>query len=498
MHNDSSQKKSPVHEKLETRCFIGVSADTIASSKPTEVTLRIRRFLLEFIQVLNEYGDIAQVTPYPSQEADAVISSVPPSSVTRIPAGSFLLPTFTDLHIHAAQYLYAGTGLDKPLMEWLDAYAYRAEERVDQDPALAAKVYESLCKRMIAEGTGCALVFGTIAVQSNLILAEAFQKSGLRGFIGKLSMDISSRPTYVEPSAAAALSSAREFVRSLKSAASKLPPHERRVHPVLTPRFVPTCSDELLAGLGEIAKKEDVLVQSHMCESTDQIDWVRATRGCEDEEVFDRHGLLTEKTVQAHVTSLPPKLQDLLHERRTAIAHCPLSNVYFSDAQFPLREALDRPLRVGLGSDIAGGYNISIQTQMRQAVVVSRLREAHRRQQRDEPSAAAPQSLRVEWKESLYLATRGGAEALGLNSGTFEAGAPFDAQLIKLVDEDTGMGIGGIDVFDTLPTALKQGTEHIEDSVELRKWWEEMIERWWCNGDSRNRIGVWVQGSQLL
>lgn len=79
-----------------------------------------------------------------------------------VPPGAFLLSTFCDLHLHAPQFLYQGTGLDLPLMEWLDDYAFKAEERLDADPNLARRVYSRLAQRLIESGTGTVLLFGTI------------------------------------------------------------------------------------------------------------------------------------------------------------------------------------------------------------------------------------------------------------------------------------------------------------------------------------------------
>jgi guanine deaminase len=85
-----------------------------------------------------------------------------PGPTIVIPKGSFLLPTFCDLHLHAPQFLYQGTGLHLPLMEWLNQYAFQAEERLDTDSSLARKVYQQLAKRLIENGTGAVLLFGTI------------------------------------------------------------------------------------------------------------------------------------------------------------------------------------------------------------------------------------------------------------------------------------------------------------------------------------------------
>ena len=86
-----------------------------------------------------------------------------------VPKGSFLVPTFCDLHLHAPQFLYQGTGLHLPLMEWLNEYAFKAEERMDADPKLAQKVYTRLAERLIEHGTGAVLLFGTIITETKYV-----------------------------------------------------------------------------------------------------------------------------------------------------------------------------------------------------------------------------------------------------------------------------------------------------------------------------------------
>lgn len=389
---------------------------------------------------------------------------------TVIPRGCFVLPTFCDLHLHAPQYLYQGSGLDLPLMQWLDTYTLKSEEQLDSNHALARKVYRKLGRRLLTNGTGTVLLFGTINEDTNLILAEEMQKAGIRAFVGKLSMDISSRPTYVEASAEASLNSAKSFVSRCRSLTENLQPHERLIEPVLTPRFVPTCSDSLLQGLAMLSEKEDLKVQSHLAEAHDQVEWVRKERGKEDIDVFAEHNLLTPRTIQAHCTYLSPLDFSRICGYGTAIAHCPLSNVYFSAEPFRLREALNRNVKVALGTDIAGGYSVDIMNAMRQAVAVSRMRQGRETMgqpkitELDKPSQNKAKledegNLAIDWKESLYLATRGGAVALGLKGGLFEAGAPFDAQMIMLQTTSTAEGLGNFDFFED--TALRVFTEEI-------------------------------------
>lgn len=122
----------------------------------------------------------------------------------------------------------------------------------------------------------------------SLILAKEMLNAGIRAFVGKLSMDISSRPTYVEASADEAIHAARSFINHTQELVSALPTHERLVEPVITPRFVPTCSDALLHGLGALAKETGVRVQSHLSEARDQLDYVRQTREMSDIDIFDQ------------------------------------------------------------------------------------------------------------------------------------------------------------------------------------------------------------------
>lgn len=136
--------------------------------------------------------------------------------------------------------------------------------------------------------------------------------------------------------------------------------------------------------------------------------------------------------MQAHCTFLAPPDLERLCDRGTSVAHCPLSNVYFSARPFPLREALNRHVKVGLGTDVAGGYSLDIMNSMRQAVAVSRIRESERIMNANSQNRVEG-NLSIDWKEALFLATRGGSVALGLE-GMFKVGAPFDAQESKYLN----------------------------------------------------------------
>ncbi|GAA5913812.1 hypothetical protein JCM6882_007706 [Rhodosporidiobolus microsporus] len=459
----------------------------------TVVTSKLDRSLSiseDTLIAVDKQGFITQLEPASTEASVELLHLVESGRVSRdryveLGNDSWILPGFVDTHIHAPQYINQGMALDKPLMEWLEAYTFKAESRIDRDPqGLGKRVYQRLVERLLENGTTAASVFGTISVEANLVLARAFLDAGLRGQIGKVAMDQLSIPSYIETTESS-LSSTRTFIEDMRSLVSSLPPHQQIVEPVVTPRFVPTCSLELLKSLADLAKKEGVRLQSHMCESQGMVDVCKEMLGGKsDVQVLNELGLLQDKSLMAHCTHSSPSDLALLSQTGTAISHCPLSNVYFSaEQQLPLREALEAGVKVGLGSDISGGYRTGIDENMRWAVGIARLREGQRTgEQRKE---GAP-SLALTWQESLYVATLGGAQALGLDKtrrvGTLEVGAAFDAQWIQV-----GGKRSRVDWFD-----LEE-----EGGTVKKVTTEEKLEKWWSNGSEADRKAVWVQGRRV-
>ena len=115
--------------------------------------------------VVNSFGFIDYVGAASLRESQEILKHASEPLIV-LDNGTFLLPTFCDLHLHAPQFLYQGTGLHLPLMQWLDEYAFKAEERLDVDPELADKVYKKLASTLIEHGTGAVLLFGTIKTET--------------------------------------------------------------------------------------------------------------------------------------------------------------------------------------------------------------------------------------------------------------------------------------------------------------------------------------------
>jgi len=233
----------------------------------------------------------------------------------------------------------------------------------------------------------------------------------------------------------------------------------------VVPRFIPTCSERLLKGLGALAaqySEQGCWVQSHIAESPDEMAFVEALHpGRRDTAIFDRAGLLVpRRTVMAHAVFLNDDELDTMAAREAGVACCPLSNIFFAGGDFELRAAHRRGVRVGLGTDVAGGYSCSLLSGVRHAVCASKCLG------RGRSSMAAATEL--DYQYAFWTATLGGACAVGLEDhiGSFAVGKQFDA-----VVADCGS-------FDSF-RARKLATD---------------FERYVNLGDDRHVVTVWVQG----
>ena len=191
--------------------------------------------------------------------------------------------------------------------------------------------------------------------------------------------------------------------------------------PSVTPRFIPSCSDEMLGGLGRIAEEYGCHVQTHCSESDWQHNYVIERHGVRDAESLDNFGLLRDKAVLAHAILIDDADMRRIRQRQAGIAHCPLSNIYFSHAVFPARRALDSGLKVGLGTDISGGSSPGILQNCRQAVSMSRALEDGVNPALPEDERGTPDS-RIHFREAFWMATVGGAKVLGLQVGSVRRG----------------------------------------------------------------------------
>lgn len=405
---------------MSERAFLGT-----ALHAPTRGRLEMLRAALI---VVGGDGRINAIHKHDSPDSSRLIERFAAAGrLARLGRDQYLLPGLVDLHVHAPQWPQLGKALDLPLEQWLQVHTFPLESRF-ADVEYAQSVYESLVDGLLANGTTTAVYFASIHLPATQILADICLRKSQRALIGRVAMDDAQQcPAYYrDDSAASAEAQTRDFIAYVQT----MPGNEAAlIRPVITPRFIPSCSDDLLLRLGRLAQDTGCHVQTHCSESDWEHQFVLSRCGITDTAALDSFGLLTRRTILAHGNFISDADVALIGERGSGIAHCPLSNVYFSDAIFPLRRVLQQGVHVGLGSDIAGGASPSILDNARHAVLASRTLESGvdaslHRDQRRHPD------FRIDAIAAFWLATAGGGVALDLPVGVFQEGFQFDALLI--------------------------------------------------------------------
>ncbi|AZO05733.1 MULTISPECIES: guanine deaminase [unclassified Mesorhizobium] len=406
--------------------------------------------LRDALIAVREDGVIASVLR-PGDEAyeAAVGAAARAGTLVRLPKGHYLLPGLVDLHVHAPQYPQLGQALDVPLEVWLHKYTFPLEARY-ADVAFARRNYGLLVEDLLANGTTTALYFATIHRDATRILVDACLERGQRALVGKVVMDNADQcPDYYrDASAQAAVDGAAELIDYVRAHPDN---GHGLVRPVVTPRFIPACTDASLVELGALAKSCGCHVQTHCSESDWEHGYVLERYGVTDTAALDRFGLLGRLSVLAHANFITPDDMDTIRVRRSAVAHCPLSNAYFANAVFPLKAALEKGLNVGLGTDISGGPSASLFDGMRGAVMASRMLETGTDPDVPPEKRSSRRAARIDFRDAFHLATAAGGTALDLPVGQFAAGYHFDACVIdtqavggtiRLLQEDLDRGEG--------------------------------------------------------
>ncbi len=346
-----------------------------------------------------------------------------PAELEGLPCEDFgeklLVPGLVDLHTHAPQYSFRGTGMDLELLDWLEAYTFPEESRY-AEMEYAERAYRLFVEELTAGATTRACIFATTHTSATLKLMELLEQSGLCTLVGKVNMDREC-PDYLRESAQGSLADTRKWLDACGDFA--------RTKPILTPRFVVSCTDELMAGLGDMQKEYTLPIQSHLSENPAEVELVKAlcpeAKGYAD--AYARFGLFGGEncpTVMAHCVYCTTEELDLMAKNRVFVAHCPQSNMNLASGIAPARTFLNRGIPVGLGTDVAGGASLSMFRAVTDAIQASKLRW------RLQDSTLPP----LSFHEAFLLATEWGGAFFG-KVGKLEKGYACDV----LVLEDEGL-----------------------------------------------------------
>lgn len=363
-----------------------------------------------------------------------------------------IIPGFVDLHLHAPQFANLGLGLDKELMPWLEAYTFPEEAKYSNED-YAKKVYSILVKELWKNGTTRSCVFATVHKNTTKLLMDLFAEAGLGAYVGKVNMDRNC-PDFLVEKMEDSISDTREILETYSNKYDL-------VKPIITPRFVPTCSYELMKGLGNLAKEFNAPVQSHLSENYGEICFVKELHPSYKNyaSVYEEEGLFGETpTIMAHCVLVDEDEIELMVRKKVFVAHSPNSNCNLSSGIAPIRRLVTRGVPAGLASDISGGHTLSMMKVIVNSAQVANIKWLETGRV-DKP---------FNTSELFYLATKGGGQFFG-KVGSFEEGYEFDA----LVIDDS-----------TLPTfkALSM---------------EERLQRFIYTGDDRNIVDRYVAGKKI-
>jgi guanine deaminase len=325
-----------------------------------------------------------------------------------------VMPGMVDLHAHLPQLPNAGLGAGLDLLTWLERYIFPLERGFDETEA--ERLAPLAWRAFAAAGTTTALVYGAVYEASLDATFRAAEAHGIRAIVGKVMMDRGTYDGTIDPTTI--------LERSLRESADLIARwhgrDEDRLRYAVTPRFAVSCTADLLRESASLAAATGAYWQTHVSEDRGEIEEVARLfpEALDYVDVYDRAGGLGERTVLAHAVHLSDRELARLVETGTRVAHCPASNLFLASGVMPLGRYLEAGLAVGLGSDVAGGPDLSIFTAMR---VGSYAKNAL-------ATAGGPVGPAMTPLDWLRIGTLGGASALGLGDriGSLEVGKEAD------------------------------------------------------------------------
>jgi guanine deaminase len=384
------------------------SRDHVTALRGTIVTCRDDPFLTDPAKAFSTIADGIVIC------RNGLVSAVGPASelLGAVPAGALadhsgclIVPGFIDTHVHYVQIgMVASYG--EQLLDWLERYTFPAEIEF-RDPAYAAAMAKTFCDELLRNGTTTALVFCAVYPHSvDALFAEA-ETRGMRIAAGKVLMDRNAPDALRD--------TAQQGYDESKALIARWHGRGRSLY-AITPRFAGTSTPEQLEAAGTLWREHPgVLMQTHISENRREVAWTAELFPERKNyfDIYDHYGLAGRRSVFAHGVHLAEDELCRCHESGSALAHCPTSNLFLGSGLFRIGDVKNprRPVQVGLGTDIGGGTSFSLLTTMGAAYEVAQLG--------GRPLGAV---------EAFYLATLGGARALGLDHciGTIAPGREAD------------------------------------------------------------------------
>ena len=327
-----------------------------------------------------------------------------------------LCPGFIDIHNHLPQLPLIGIS-SSTLFTWLNRIVFPYEEKFGYKE-FAQKYSGIFFHKLLKNGTTTTSTYVTIHKQATDIAFQSAKESGIRTFIGKVMMDREVPENMLEDT--------QKSLQDSQGLIEKWDGYdEDRLRYVLSPRFAVSCSFQMLKGIGKLAKRYNIYIQSHLAESKTEIELIKKLypEFKNYTEIYYKAGILSEKTIMAHCIYLDKKEIKTLQNTGTKISHCPTANRFLSSGIMPYRKLEEKGLTIGLGTDVAGGYSFSMFNEMKEVIETSKTINFVNPKEQYKPVTA---------EEVFYLATLGGATALSIENetGSLEKGKSADFLVI--------------------------------------------------------------------
>ena len=362
-----------------------------------------------------------------------------------------ILAGFVDAHVHYPQTaIIASWG--KRLIDWLNTYTFPEEMRFG-DRAYAEEVASRYLDLTAANGTTTVCSFCTIHPESVDAIFSAAQTRGQRIVAGKTCMDRNA-PDGLRDTPQTAYNDSEALIARWHGV--------DRLDYAITPRFSPTSTPEQLEAMGALwAKNPDCLMQTHLSEQVDEIEWVKSLfpQARDYLDTYEEFGLLGARGLYGHAIHLEERERHRLREYGAALVHCPTSNTFIGSGLFDMNGLMAEGQRIGLATDTGGGSSFSMLRTMAAAYEVGQLR-----------------GTPLHASQLLWLATQGSAAALRLEDKIGNIATGLEADLVVLDLEST--------------PAISQRTAQANDL------WEAVFATIMM-GDDRAVAEVWIGGKSV-
>ena len=323
-----------------------------------------------------------------------------------------LMPAMNDLHVHAPQYRNLGIAMDMELLPWLNTYTF-PEEMKYSDVKYAERMYRRFVHDLWKLGTMRAAIFATIHPAASCLLADLLHEANMGGMIGLVGMDRNSPEGLTNT-----VEQWKEGMDLLMAHTASMP----LISAIVTPRFIPSCTPEMLNEMGHLAHDKQLPVQSHLSENQSEIEWVKELEpqaSCYG-DAYNRYGLFGQTpTLMAHSCYTDNEEFELMRRNRVFAVHCPTSNCNLGSGIAPIRRFMEAGLPVALGSDVSAGSGFSIFRAIHYTLQMAKMKWVH----------SNHRDKFLSLSEAFYLATKSGGSFFG-KVGSFEPGYAFDALVV--------------------------------------------------------------------